>query len=323
MSDRTVSFDHFDAAQKARFKHLTGTPKVAWPTLSMWVGLNVVFFSSDYLGGSGRIPLWVGMLLNSAVGYVAFSVVHDSIHRAISTNTRVNDWIGQLALLLVAPYVTLKLFRWGHILHHRFANGPLDPDRVLNGPWWQLPFRWIFIDGFYLIYAIRKGDKVSKPFLKQSYWFAAGFGAVIVALTTLGYGLDVIMLWFLPSRVIFLTLGFSFFWLPHVPHDVEQESNFTGATTIREGVEWFMGPALQNQNFHLIHHLYPMTPFYNNRKVWRLLEPELRKKDLSIQHNFSIRPTFYPASTTASERSPGTLRQASERSAAALSRTAG
>jgi fatty acid desaturase len=112
-------------------------------------------------------------------------------------------------------------------------------------------------------------------------------------LTARGFGLDVLMLWFIPSRVIFLTLGFSFFWLPHVPHDVEQESNFTRATTIREGAEWIMGPALQNQNYHLIHHLYPMTPFYNNHRVWHLLEAELRKKELAIQHRWAIKPEIH------------------------------
>jgi fatty acid desaturase len=293
MSDRTIAFNDFSAEQKSQFKLLTSTPTLAWPTFCMWIALNAAFFSSYYLCGSGKWPLWVGMLLNSVVGYVAFSVVHDSLHRAISTNTKLNDWIGQLALVLVAPYVSLKLFRWGHVLHHRFANGPLDPDRVLHGSWWTLPFRWVFIDGFYLIYAIKKGDKVSRPFLIQSYWFAALFICFIGVLTALGYGLDVLMLWFIPSRVIFLTLGFSFFWLPHVPHDVEQEHNFTRATTIREGAEWLMGPALQNQNYHLIHHLYPMTPFYNNHKVWHLLEPELRKKELAIQRKWAIKPDLH------------------------------
>jgi beta-carotene hydroxylase len=299
MSDRNISFDQLTPKQRADFKSLTSAPPMAWLTLSLWVVLNAAFFCSDFLGVTGRLPLWAGMLINSFVGYVAFSVVHDSIHRAISTNTKLNDWIGQLALLLVAPYVSLKLFRWGHVLHHRFANGPLDPDRVLDGPCYELPFRWMFIDGFYLIYALTKGDKISRPFLVQSYWFAGIFAVLIAVLTALGYGADVVMLWFIPSRVIFLTLGFSFFWLPHVPHDVEQEKNFTGATTIREGAEWFMGPLLQNQNFHLIHHLFPMTPFYNNHKVWHLLEPELRKKDLAIQHSFSIRPTRHPAARPA------------------------
>jgi rubredoxin len=39
---------------------------------------------------------------------------------------------------------------------------------------------------------------------------------------------------FIPSRMIFLTLGFGFFWLPHVPYDVEQEHNFTGATRFED-----------------------------------------------------------------------------------------
>jgi beta-carotene hydroxylase len=304
MSDRTISFDGLTVDQRSQFKVLTRTPAIAWPTVAMWVGLTAVFLSCDILGASGRIPLWLGMLMNSVVGYAAFSVVHDSLHRAISTNTKLNDCIGQLALVLVAPYVSLKLFRWGHILHHRFANGPRDPDRALNGPWWQLPLRWLLIDGVYLIYAIRHGDKVSRPFLIESCRSAALFASLIAASIVLGYGQEVSMLWFIPSRIIFLTLGFSFFWLPHVPHDTEQEKDFTRATTIREGAEWFMGPALQNQNFHLIHHLYPMTPFYNNHKVWYLLEAQLRKKDLAIQHNFAIRPTIHPAGSGACDIAP-------------------
>jgi beta-carotene hydroxylase len=295
MSDRTLTFDHWSPEQRAYFKSLTTTPAIAWPSVAMWIGLNTAFLSSYFFCGTGRLPLWAGMLMNSIVGYVAFSVVHDSLHRAVSSNIRLNDWIGQLALMLVAPYVSLKLFRWGHVLHHRFANGPRDPDRVLHGAWWTLPLRWTFIDGFYLIYAVRHGDKVSRPFLLQSLWFACAFCLLLGGLVYMGYGRDVVMLWLIPSRVIFITLGFSFFWLPHVPHDVAQEVDFTGATTIREGMEWFMGPALQNQNYHLIHHLFPMTPFFNNHKVWRLVESELRKKDLAIQHNFAIRPTHYAA----------------------------
>ena len=77
----------------------------AWITIAIWISLNAAFFLSDHLRAMGRMPLWTGMAINSLVGCVAFSVVHDSIHRAFSSNTRFDDWIGQLALLLVAPYV--------------------------------------------------------------------------------------------------------------------------------------------------------------------------------------------------------------------------
>lgn len=95
--------------------------------------------TSDVLALTGVIPLWAGLIANSLLGYLAFSVAHDAIHRAVCRNTRVNDWIGQIAVLMIAPYVHLGLFRWGLVQHHRFAVSDKVPDRVFRGPWWQLP----------------------------------------------------------------------------------------------------------------------------------------------------------------------------------------
>ena len=283
---------------KASFKSLTTAPALAIPAFVLWMLVMGVYIGSDVLSCVGAIPLWTGTVANSLIGYFAFTVTHDSIHRSISTNTRLNDFIGQTAVFLGAPYVNLKLFRWAHIQHHRHTNGSDDPDRVLHGAWWTLPFRWMAIDALYLLYALKHGDKESRPYLIASLQLTAVVAVMFGALLWAGYGMQLLMLWFIPSRMIFLTLGFSFFWLPHVPHDTVQADNFTRATSVRLGHEWLLSPALQCQNYHLIHHLYPMTPFHNNRKVWELLEPELRKRDLAIQHGFDIRPTIYPAAQT-------------------------
>ncbi len=288
-----VNLDGLDAARKAQFKALTSAPDVAWPTVIL-CGLLVVTYISVYLlAGSGLMPLWVGMLINAAVGYVSFSVAHDGIHRAIAKNAKLNDAVGQLGMTIVLPFVDLRLFRWAHILHHRFANGPQDPDRHFKGAWWTLPFRWMVIDVVYFIHTIRHGDKVSQGPFRSSLIRGAIFFTLLALLTWAGFGMEILMLWFLPSRLILLALGFSFFWLPHVPHDVTQAERFTRATTVREGYEGFMGPVLQGQNFHLIHHLYPMTPFYNNAKVFHLIEPELRQYELAIQKGFSVHPQLH------------------------------
>jgi len=65
MSDRTISFDGLTVDQMSQFKVLTSTPTIAWPTVAMWVGLTTAFLSCDILGASGRMPLWLGMLVNS------------------------------------------------------------------------------------------------------------------------------------------------------------------------------------------------------------------------------------------------------------------
>ncbi len=295
MSKPPINIASLESERRAQLKALTSTPAISWPVIAIWVFATACYVAADVFAFMGILPLWIGMLINSVVGYYFFTVVHDSIHRVVSTNTRLNDFIGQTAVLMFAPYVDLKLFRWGHILHHRFTNGPKDPDQVLHGAAWTLPLRWMFIDVLYLIHTLKHGDRISRPYLRSSMRHAAVTAVIFGALVATGYGWHVLMLWFVPSRVIFIALGFSFFWLPHVPHDTTQEDNFTRATSVRIGFEWLMSPVLQCQNYHLIHHLYPMTPFYNNRKVWLLIEPELRKCDLAVQHGFDIQPTFYPA----------------------------
>jgi beta-carotene hydroxylase len=291
---KLIPLDALTPEERREFKRLTRAPPVAWPTVILFVLLAVTYVSVYWFGGTGVIPLWVGTLLNTVVGYVAFSVAHDSIHRAVSSNVKLNDAIGQMGLMLVLPYVDARMFRWAHILHHRFTSGDRDPDKAFQGAWWTLPFRWVLIDVAYFIHALKHGDKVSKPYLRRSLQYFAVVAAVVVGFIWAGYGLEVFMLWFLPSRMVMLVLGFNFFWLPHVPHDVSQEENFTRATTVRFGFEWLLGPVMQYQNYHLIHHLYPMTPFYNNYKVWKLLEKELCKKELAIQHNFDIHPEIRP-----------------------------
>lgn len=286
-----------DSTRRRELDAITRMHATAWPTVALCVILVTGVATTDVLALTGVIPLWAGLIANSLLGYLAFSVAHDAIHRAVCRNTRVNDWIGQIAVLMVAPYVHLGLFRWGHVQHHRFAVSDEDPDRVFRGPWWQLPLRWSFIDLAYFREVMRSEDPRARRFLRPSLWMVAATMLLAVALVAAGYGWELLLLWFLPTRLVQMMLGFSFFWLPHVPHDVSQAENFTRATTMRLGQEWLLGPLLQYQNYHLMHHLFPTTPFYRHARLWRLVEPELRGAELAIQTGFAIRPTIHtPAS---------------------------
>ncbi|CAA0110631.1 Uncharacterised protein [Zhongshania aliphaticivorans] len=294
MSRNIINIDTLNDENKARLKVLTSPPALSKPTAIMCVVLVSVYLTVYVTGFAGILPLWLGMLINAVVGYLAFSVAHDSIHRSISSDSILNDRIGQLGVAIVLPYVNLKLFRWAHILHHRFANGERDPDLFFNGAWWTLPFRWMLIEFAYMRYAIKHGDKISAPALSSSLRRAAVFFTFLGILIYAGYGYEVLMLWFIPTRLQQLMLGFTFFWLPHVPHDVTQAEHYTKATTIRRGYETVLSPLMQYQNYHLIHHLFPMTPFYNNKKVYDLIETELEKYELAVQHGLSIKPVIKP-----------------------------
>ncbi len=280
----------------AAAKRLSRAPKIAWRTIGILIYCIASFVVVDTLAVLGYLPLWAGMLINGVTAYYLFSVVHDAIHGAVSSNARINDWVGRIALLSFLPQVTLELFRWGHIRHHRLASGALDPDRWMHvGPWWQLPLRWVTVDFYYLYYVLKHGDTKAHRYLRQSMVTVAGTVLAASTIIAAGYGWELLFLWFIPARITKLLVGFSFFWLPHVPHDVSQEENYTRATTVRLGNEWLMSPLLQWQNFHLMHHMFPSAPFYNNARLWHLLEPSLRRYDLAIQSGWRIHPEIHVA----------------------------
>lgn len=300
--------------KQQQFKELTTTPQYAYKTIALGlltflgvVGTYIAYFS-------GAISLITGTVLITICYYYTFSPIHDAIHRALARDTKVNDFIGGLNVMLVSPYTGLygglKFFRWYHTQHHRFTNDESDPDKYVHGSWLRMPFAWMTIDYHYLYLALTQKAPVAMKAIREMVPSMIVTTIAIIALIYYGYGWEVLLLWYIPGRLTFLILGFVFFWLPHahfgkVPHNVKQSENLTIATTVRKGFEWLLSPLMQWQNYHLIHHMWPTTPFYNNHKIWVLLEDELTQYDLAVQKNFSIMPEIQLAPKPANEQSSG------------------
>ncbi|WP_264695852.1 fatty acid desaturase [Candidatus Nitrosacidococcus sp. I8] len=292
MNRPNIDLSSMTPTQLEDLHRLTSRPDVSWPAILVAAIIIGSYIVTDTSAVLGIIPLWGGMLINSVVGYYVMTPIHDGIHFGICRNKQINDWIAQSVLFLIAPYGSLSLFRWGHLQHHRFTNNPKkDPDCAFHGGGWALT-RWVFIDVTYLVYALNHGGKTGIKYIRACIPWMIGSAIVISILIAMGYGLEVLMLWYIPSRIITIMLCFSFFWLPHLSLEEEHPMR---ATTIRIGYEWLLGSLLQGHQYHLIHHLYPSTPFYNNRKTWKLLEPQLRSYDLMVQYGFDIRPKNWPA----------------------------
>ena len=293
------------------FRALTETPRLATPTLVLALIVIPVVVISDVLALLGEISLFTAAMINIPFYYFFFSIIHDGVHRAIARNKTVNDFLCQLAITIYAPFAAMPFFRWAHMEHHRFTNDERDPDDWSHGPVWSLPFRWMTIDINYAYRAITSQNPAVRKVLVESLKFIIPGLIFILAAIVMGYGLELLVLWFIPSRLAFIGIGFSFFWLPHAhaPNEhmeLRQVENYTIATTLRIGLEWLLNPLLQYQNYHLIHHLWPTTPFYNNERVWRLIEPELRKRDLAIVKSFSVQPDYeFACETLASSQAKG------------------
>ena len=94
-------------------------------------------------------------------------------------------------------------------------------------------------------------------------------GSLMTAAIVAGFGVELLWLYILPQRLAVLWLAFAFDYLPHHGlHHRPSEDKFK-TTRNRVGYERLLSPMLLYQNYHLVHHLHPVVPFYRYLKVWR------------------------------------------------------
>lgn len=278
-------------SEEQRFLQLKQTPAISWPALGLLLlGLTIISFASG-MAITGGIPLWSGMLANGLGLYLLFSIMHDALHRNVSTNRRLNEIFGRISLLLLIPAAPIEIARWAHFQHHRFTSNDQDPDNFIHhAKGWQIPVRWCNFDLHYLVAFLRDGGKERRRRAPALIFSALVFVTVVTALILLGYGMEVLFLWLLASRFALFLVALVFVYLPHYPAKVTAQENEYQATTIRQGWEFLLTPLFVYQNYHLIHHLYPTAPFYNYIKIWRLKYEELNAQNPAIQAGFGLTP---------------------------------
>ena len=278
-------------SSEALLKQMVKSPKIAMPTLMLGIGLLVGMGTTWYYALQGALPMWTGCLINGFFAYGMFSVAHDGLHRAISGNSFVNELVGGIGLLFLAPYAPMPVTRWIHIQHHRFTNEKIDPDRYTHdSPIWQMPIRWSNFDLYYFIYFLRNGGEVRDKHLLLVVGFVAALVAIIGIATFAGFGYEIVMLWLIPTRIALFLVSLVFVYLPHYPGVVTHREDPFLASTMRMGWEWLLTPLLVYQNYHLIHHLYPTVPFYKIHDVWYLKYDELSTGNVSYQSAFGLTP---------------------------------
>lgn len=292
MNAEAITMSTTDSASvESEYKKLTDTPRFAWPTIILFIVCLSGFAWVSYLGVQGGIPLWGCMLINSVFSYLLFSVAHDATHNAISKVASVNNMLGHIGILFFGPLSPLPVARWIHMQHHRYTNDPeLDPDVFAHKMDWLTPLRWANFDYFYTLYFLKHGGKALKRNAPQLIIHILVVVSSVSILVWMGYGLEVLMLWILPTRINSILFEIMFVYLPHGPFDTKAQDDPYKATSIRQGLEWLLTPLMTYQNYHLAHHLYPKAPFYNNLKIWKLKEKEHLSKNPRICKAFSKWP---------------------------------
>jgi ring-1,2-phenylacetyl-CoA epoxidase subunit PaaE len=273
-------------------------PDVAWPTAVLLVAGIALFAGFVALGVTGALPALVCVPVIAVAAYLEFTVSHDAAHHAASARGGLNRLIGRIATPFFAPQASFSVWRFIHMQHHRFTNHDdgSDPDGyTMGGPVWQRPFRWATIDIYYVVFYLRRWR--SRPAAEKRE-YAIQAGAVVAALAAAiaaGHGGDLLLFVLLPQRLAIVWLAFAFDYLPHHGLHLRPSEDKLKTTRNRIGGERWLSPVMLYQNYHLVHHLHPVVPFYRYIAVWRRNEDDYLAGDpaLSTVRGRELTPDEY------------------------------
>jgi ring-1,2-phenylacetyl-CoA epoxidase subunit PaaE len=247
-------------------------PRIAWPTLALLVAALALYGGSTAAALTGLWPWPVSTLLNAVAAYLLFTVAHDAAHSACSSERRLNTWMGRIATPFFAPQAAFPSFRFIHMQHHRFTNHDdgSDPDHyTMEGPAWQRPLRWATVDLHYLRFYLPKLRSRPRSEQIELAMQVTVITALAVWAIAAGHGLALLVLYVVPQRLAIAYLAWAFDYLPHNGLHHKPAENRMRTTRNRVGGERWVSPLLLYQNYHLVHHLHPVVPFYRYLRVWR------------------------------------------------------
>jgi beta-carotene hydroxylase len=245
---------------------LAGNPTVWLFALALALDLTgVVGYSTSLLP-----PALVVVVISMGL-YVGFTVLHDAVHGVAHADSRVARVMGTVTGFLLT--FTYPFFLRVHRQHHGHANDSgRDPDGILGAvPLLIAPF----VGGAAIFTSYHAN------YFRRHWWRSAGelievaacdaFYLGILAGAILGGWLTQLMiLWVGPLIVTLHVLVFTFDFLPHFPHD---------STDRRFNARAYGGRMVAllhlNQNYHMIHHLWPRIPWFRYREAYLATRPTL------------------------------------------------
>ncbi|MCX6388809.1 MAG: fatty acid desaturase [Solirubrobacterales bacterium] len=261
-------------------------PLVALPTLLLFVSALTMYVGSCWLVVAGVMAWPFGTVINGLAGYMMFTVTHEASHHSASSNTRFNNLLGHLALPFFAPPIGYRAFRFIHMQHHQHTNkvDGSDPDEwtMAGGNRLSTVLRWATLDLHYIVYYLPRFSKRPAVERAQAAVEFTLWVGVVAAIVISGHFFDLLVLYLIPSRLTITFLGLAFDYLPHRGLDATPKENKFQATRNRIGLEGVLKFALLYQNYHLVHHLHPVVPFYRYIRVWRRSEDEYLSHDPAL-----------------------------------------
>jgi fatty acid desaturase len=252
-------------------------------TVGLWVQVIAA-----WLVVSVHTTWWTVLLAIPIIGtryYALFIIGHDGLHRRLCRSQRLNDLWNDLLILGAIGAIT-RLNRRNHIEHHQRLATKGDPDRFKyervgrNG---TVQFMFSLTGLTFVSRALwnvfAKGAKVESNQAKPAYSFrdiaiiAAWQCALFTGLTmSIGWW-AYIVLWWIPVYAFTFAADVTRVFAEHATlGDEELADSRKRLISFRSCWLERMFFAPMGMNHHAAHHLWPGIPYYNLRRVEKLVQ---------------------------------------------------
>ena len=271
---------------------------IAVRLLVTFVAFTAIWIAILVAGFTGTIPLWLGALLSFVVATTFYMPLHEATHGNVWGDVSRGRWVEDLVGMLSAIPVgfSYKGHRISHMKHHAFTNDPeRDPDFFVHGPLRDLPAKFYGVLVVYTVLPLlavvpglgrilprsiqenRAERDADADRYSLRYW--AIQHAVLIAAFVAGVGVEALLLWYVPTRLVVLWLGFIFAWFPHHPAEGKvgryvdtRVAVFPGSTLLVRG-----------HDHHALHHLFPRVVHYRLPKLWQEIGPQMTAKGVRTE----------------------------------------
>ena len=214
------------------------------------------------------------------------SLLHESCHKTLMKNRRLNDFVGRW-LAGFPIFQSHRAYVRSHVLlHHSFlGDAQRDPDYInyLESGLFEVRDRLDFLLRFVLRTALLLNVGSYLKYLgahrlkglasERSEWMGLlAVQAIVATLFTLAAGpLGYLVFWIVPFLTSFQVIGWFSEIAEHYPLMKTAESTLT--ITRNRFPTWFEGLVIgmHGDNYHLVHHLFPGVPFWNLAAADRVL----------------------------------------------------
>jgi beta-carotene ketolase (CrtW type) len=175
-----------------------------------------------------------------------FITAHDSMHGSVAPySKRLNDTLGRLCLVLYG-WLDFDYLNRQHQLHHKTPGTQSDPDFFTGSSCflWYLNFMRYYI--------------TLKQLCLMSMTFSLGVNLILIPSERL------LLFWALPSLLSSLQLFYFGTYRPHYP-DSNQPfmDEHRARSPVARGRLWSLLTCYNFGAYHLEHHHYPATPWWN------------------------------------------------------------